>query len=597
MNRRFVISAWLIVLVCAMSIAGRAENKTRPKVESITITGNHVFNEHRLKGVMVTRESGFLRTSRFYRSVFDDDLANLVDFYKQNGYLDAVVADTSVIMDTVSNSVNISIGIKEGEVTRVEGLAVFNNTVFSDSALLSKVDLHIGDDFKRSAVQNGMLAMLSMYAEDGYLDAAVTPDIKFNSETHLAMVDFTVTERNQAHIDSIVITGLVNTRRHVVTRELLFKKGEIVRYSRLLESQQRLYQTGLFESVFIRPVADSMGKSTGKYILVDLKEKLNSEFNIAVGYGSVDKVRGSAEILTHNLFGTGRQAGAGIDASFIQRAAHILYSEPRTFGTRWRTDLNLTYKFLNQPGYNLRSRGGRLVVGRNFHRHSTAQVELRYEYDVLTDVKVQTPISDSNVNLRSITFSFINDTRDDLFNPTKGMYISERNEFAGAFLKGSSNFSRVVFDVKYFYPWNRHTVLAFAFELGWMDNFGNSKEIPLSERFYAGGPNSVRGFGYQLLGPLDTDGDPIGGKFRLVWHVVELRRTIYKMFGAVVFVDAGNIWPAVRDFTFTDMRPASGGGLRVNSPLGILRLDLGVNLDKLPGESRMRLYFSMGQAF
>ncbi len=597
MTRRVFTIIRVAILVFLTCIPARADNDQRPEAKSIIITGNHAFSADRLKGVMVTRASGFLRTHRFFRSVFDDDLNNLVGFYKQNGYLEAAITDTSISIDTAANSVNISIGIKEGEVTRVEGMTVFNNTVFSDSALLSKVKLNIGDPFKRNAVENGMLEMLGMYAERGYLDAAVAPGIKINTETHLAMIDFTVTERYQAHIDSIRMTGLDKTHRNVVTRELLFTRGEIVHYSKLLESQRRLYQTGLFESVFIRPVAGTTADSTGRDILVDLKEKLNSEFNLAVGYGSVDKLRGSIALFTRNLAGTGRQVGGTVSGSFIRRAIEASFTEPRTFGSRWRTDLNVMYEFLNEPGYNLSSMGGRLTVGRTIRRHATAQVTLRVEHDVLSRVKVQEPIKDFKADIRSLTFSFINDTRDDLFNPTRGMYVEESNELAGAFLKGSNTFARTLFNWKYFYPWTRHTILAFAFEFGWMDYFGGSKEIPLNERFYAGGPGSVRGYGYQLLGPLDTDGDPIGGKFKIVWHVVELRQTIYKMFGGVVFVDAGNIWPNITDFVFTDIRSASGAGFRVNTPLGILRLDLGVNLDKLPGESRMKLYFSMGQAF
>lgn len=597
MTRVLLRHIWLAVFVLATFIPGRAADDKRPAVKSIVITGNHAFSSERLKGVMVTRASGFLGTHRFFRSVFDDDLTNLVGFYKQNGYLEAAITDTSVVADTAANSVSLSIGIREGEVTHVEGMAVFNNTVFSDSALLSAVKLNIGDPFKRNAVENGMLSMLSMYAERGYLDAAVTPDVKINNETHLAMIDFTIAERGQSRIDSIRITGLVKTHRRVVTRDLLFKPGEIVQYSKLLESQRRLYQTGLFESVFIRPVTDSAGASTGRDILVDLKEKLNSEFNLAVGYGSVDKLRGALELFTRNLAGTGRQLGGTVSGSFIRRAIEASFTEPRTLGSRWRTDVNIMYEFLNEPGYNLSSIGGRLTVGRTIRTHTTIQTTLRIEHDALSQVKVQEPIKDFKADIRSLTFSFVNDTRNDLFNPIRGMYIEESNELAGAFLKGSNTFARTVFNWKYFYPWTRHTVLGFAFEFGWMDYFGGSKEIPLNERFYAGGPNSVRGFGYQLLGPLDTDGDPIGGKFKIVWHVVEVRQTIYKMFGCVVFVDAGNVWRKISDFEISGIRPASGAGLRVNTPLGIVRLDLGVNLDKLPGESRMKLYFSMGQAF
>jgi outer membrane protein insertion porin family len=597
MTRRVSIIIRAALLVLLACVSGRAENNQRPEVKSITITGNHAFSSDRLKGVMVTRASGFLRTHRFFRSVFDDDLNNLAGFYKQNGYLEAAITDTSVGIDTVANSVNIAIGISEGKVTRVEGMTVFNNTVYPDSALLSQVNLSIGDPFKRNAVENGMLAMLSLYAERGYLDAAVTPSIKIDTGTHLAMIDFTITERYQAHIDSVRMTGLVKTHRNVVTRELPFKPGEIVHYSTLLESQRRLYQTGLFESVFIRPVPGTTGDSTGRDILVDLKEKLNSEFNLAVGYGSIDKLRGSIELFTRNLAGTGRQLGGTVSGSFIRRAVEASFTEPRTFGSRWRTDLNVMYEFLSEPGYNLSKTGVRITVGRTIRTHTTIQTTFRMEHDVLSRVKVQEPIKDFKADIRSLTFSLVNDTRDDLFNPTRGMYVEESNELAGAFLKGSNTFARTLFNWKYFYPWTRHTVLATAFEFGWMDYFGGSKEIPLNERFYAGGPGSVRGYGYQLLGPLDIDGDPIGGKFKIVWHVVELRQTIYKMFGGVLFIDAGNIWPSITDFVFTDIRPASGAGLRANAPLGILRLDLGVNLDKLPGESRTKIYFSMGQAF
>jgi translocation and assembly module TamA len=130
-----------------------------------------------------------------------------------------------------------------------------------------------------------------------------------------------------------------------------------------------------------------------------------------------------------------------------------------------------------------------------------------------------------------------------------------------------------------------------------MDYFGASQEIPLNERFYAGGPNSVRGFEYQTVGPLDSDGDPLGGRFKLVWNVVELRRAVYRMIGVVGFFDLGNVWPDVAAVRLADIRSAAGVGLRANTPIGIVRLDYGVNLDPEAGEAARLVSFGMGQAF
>jgi len=130
-----------------------------------------------------------------------------------------------------------------------------------------------------------------------------------------------------------------------------------------------------------------------------------------------------------------------------------------------------------------------------------------------------------------------------------------------------------------------------------MDFFGASEEIPLNERFYTGGPTSLRGFGYQLVGPLDENGKPLGGQFKIVWNLFELRKAIYKLLGAAAFVDIGNVWTDIGAFRMGDLRPSVGIGLRFNSPIGIVRLDYGVNVDRKEMESQSKLFLSMGQAF
>jgi outer membrane protein insertion porin family len=193
--------------------------------------------------------------------------------------------------------------------------------------------------------------------------------------------------------------------------------------------------------------------------------------------------------------------------------------------------------------------------------------------------------------------SISHDSRDNLFDPRQGIFVEWTNELAGTVFNGNNNFVRSRFVSKYFDEINQKTVIASAFEIGWIGRLGNYEEIPLSERFYTGGTNSIRGFKYQMVGPLDQEDNPIGGKFKIVWNIIELRRSLYKILGGVLFIDAGNVWSNKDDFNFSGIRISSGLGLRLSSPIGILRLDYGINMDNHKNESKSVLHFNMGHSF
>ncbi|MDD3732758.1 MAG: outer membrane protein assembly factor BamA [candidate division Zixibacteria bacterium] len=567
------------------------------KIDRVTFEGNRAYPDKRLLGLILSRPSGFLHSSTYYREILLDDIENLTLFYHQNGYLEAVVVDTIVTVDSTAARVDIHLKIDEGVQTHLEGIAIFGNTAFEDSLLRGKVRMKNGEPFRRSLIQEGMMSMLSLYAENGHLDAVIRPEIRINSDVHLAAVDFIVTERFPSTIAEIRVEGNVKTKPSVILRELTFRPGEIVRYSRLMASQRRLYLTGLFESVFIHPRPPANGDSTRRDIVIEIKENLSSEYNIAVGYGSVDKVRSRMEVFTRNLAGTARKIGTTLNASFIRRSIEGSFTEPWTLGTRWHTDINLRFEFIEEPGYDLSRYGGRLTTGRTLGNNTNLSFTYRFEEGELRHIEVADIPASYDPRVRSLILSLTYDTRDNLFNPTRGTYLEWTNELAGAFLKGNNTFARTGINMKCFWPVRRETVLGTALEIDWMDYFGSSEEIPLSERFYAGGPNSLRGFEYRKVGPLQNNDIPIGGNFKIIWNIAELRHTLYRMIGVVGFVEVGNVWSRARYFRLADLRGDTGVGLRVNTPLGIIRLDWGINLDPRPYEPRSRIYFNMGQAF
>jgi outer membrane protein insertion porin family len=596
---RRLICILFSVAVCLLGSINdtQAGDKKRLKVRQVIFEGNIAFKADRLERLMLTRTSGFLSRSYYYPEVFADDIDNLMTFYRQNGYLEAQVVDTCIHVDTVERSVDITIRVDERELTRVEGVTIFGNQFFSDSVLRSHIKLQNGDALLRRAIQDGVMSILSLYAENGFLDASVTPNVQVNQDVHLAVIDIVIEERSRSRIDSVRIQGLQKTKRYVVTRELSFQSGEIIQYSQLLQSQRRLYLTGLFESVFARPAPSSSDDSTAKDILIELKEKPSSEFGIMIGYGSIEKIRGRIELTTSNLTGTARQAGTAVEANFIKQGISGSFTEPWTFGTPWRTDISLFGELRQEPGYETQTLGARLTLGRRIGFHTTVATSYRLENTNITDVTALAYPKDLDPRVRSLSLSITHDTRDNLFDTQSGTYIDWTNELAGSFLQGSNTFARSVVTLKFFKQIGQESIVGSAFEIGWMDFFGASEEIPLNERFYTGGPTSLRGFGYQLVGPLDENSKPLGGQFKIVWNLFELRKAIYTVLGAAAFVDIGNVWTNIDGFRLGDLRPSVGIGLRVNSPIGIVRLDYGANANRKGTENRGKLFLGMGQAF
>ncbi|MBN1292057.1 MAG: outer membrane protein assembly factor BamA [Candidatus Latescibacteria bacterium] len=594
MHIKFLIIMLMCIVFSEYPVCAQSGKKF--KVKSISFTGNEAFSKNRLSRVMITRKSGFLSKYYYNEGIFRDDLKALQLLYNQNGYFDANITDYEVLADSARSVTDIEITISEGVLTHIEGVSVLGNFVFSDSLLFEKISVHADEPFRQNKIDASTVNLLTFYADNGYLDAEVQPDIRVNSETNRALVDFNIREKSQFTIGEIYVNGLEKTRRNVVDRELLFTSGEVINYSLLLKSQRNIYLTGLFQSVFIRPYISTHGDSTRKDIHVDIKENMSGEFNVALGYGAVDKARGKMEIYNNNLHGTANKLGLSGKISYVERTIESSFTNPWTFGTPVRTDINFLQERRDEPGYLLNRIGGKLIIGRKLNNNNIT-LTYRHERSKLSNVQIEDIPDNLKSNTRSIKLSFIRDTRDNLFNSTKGLYFETSSELGVFYTAGSTQFYRLGSQIKYFYPVQTKTVFATSAEVGFIEAQDGLLSIPLHERFYAGGPNSVRGFEYEKVGPLDSNRVPTGGSFRLVWNPLEIRRMLYKMIGGVVFVDVGNVWEKPEDVSLSDLRYGTGFGLRVNTPIGLGRVDYGFNLDSRKDEPGGQFYFSMGQAF
>lgn len=596
MPRQAKYLIYLLILTAAFSGKVEAKNPKRIKVKTVEFRNNQAFSGRILKRVMLNRPSTLFLPVYYNESLLKEDLKQLELYYHQNGYLDAFIESHRVTLDSVKRRAYIEIALSEGELTMVEGISVFGNTVFTDSLLLGSIDIAVGAPLKQRKLDNSIRKLINLYADKGYIEAGVNNEVQVNSESHRAVVDFVIAEGEQYSINRIKIEGAKKTRVGVVKRELLFKPGQVINYSSLLKSQRNLYMTGLFKSVYIHPLPSE--EEGLKNILVELKETTYREFAVSLGYGSIERVRSKVEVSNTNILGASRKIGLSAKISFIGRGIETTFTEPRTFNTYWKTDVSLKTEFLEEPGYDIYRYGGRVSSGRILFERINAILTFRYENLNLRNIQAAYWDSEMNTRIRSVSSSMIRDTRNNLFNASKGSYIEFTNEFAGLVFNGTNAFLRSSVKIKKFFPIQSSYVFGSALELGWMESrAGGIDNIPLNERFYTGGPNSIRGFKYQMAGPLDENRIPLGGRLKAVVNVFEIRRTLYKMLGGALFLDAGNVWSRPDRFTIKSIRYSPGLGLRLETPIGLARVDYGFNPDRRKGEGMGMLYFSIGQAF
>jgi len=594
---RLLIVSWFLLLLSA----GLIEAKTKSdkwQVHSLTLSGNKAFSQGKLKKVMITRTSHFWSRSYYKPMLFKEDLNTLILFYKQNGYLKAQIRDTSVTIDSTKHEVDIRLEITEGLLSHIQGLEVSGNTVFPDSLLLALSAIQPPAPYRYKAATQAAMSIEAFYGERGHLNAVVKPEILPDPDSAFVRIRFNIQEGPFLTIGQLSITGQKKTKLPVIRRELWFETGDTLRRSALSQARHQLYLTGLFRSVYLQPAAmDSSDSAAARDIIVEVQEKPSIELNTSVGYGTEEKGRLKVEALNNNLYGTARKIGLKAKLSFIGYGSEASFTEPWTFGSRIKTNANLFWDYLEETGYTITKTGGRLLLGRKFGSFITGSVGTRFENSYLKDIKLVSLPDTLTAFVRSLMVAVNYDSRDDLFDTRRGVFAELSNEFAGPFLSNTTLFSRSIARLKYFRSVWSSGVLASALETGWIIDFSDRMKLPPNERFYAGGSNSLRGFDYRSVGPKDENGVAMGGRFKIVFNMLELRQTVYKMVGVAAFFELGNVWSSIADFRPLELRPCVGLGPRIETPIGIIRADASLNPAPRAEESAWVFYLSVGQAF
>ena len=604
----------------------------------------------------------------------DADVAMIEDLYHRRGYAVAK-AQSAVKPDTAPPGapqvpVVARIVIKEGIRTVVGSVRIEGNPSVAERTLKDGLGLQPGRPYFARQLEVDRDTMRLHYANLGYQSATVDATPSLSADRSHANLVFVVHEGPRVHVNHILIVGNVRTSAATIERELLIKRGDPLGLAAVNESQRRLSALGLFRRARITELRH--GDETTRDLLVTVSEAPATTIGYGGGFEVRQRVlrsaddpgiaserlevapRASFEIGRRNLFGRNRSVNLFTSVSLDPKDQPCFaceangstdpangygiteyrllgqFREPRVFDTTADALVTATLEQQIRSSFKFARRS----VGAEVARRLTREVSLSGSYQLQ-----RTRVFDESGNasdrrlidrifpkvlLSSFSSSLIRDTRDDAVDPGAGQYFAANGQFAARAIGSEVGFVKSFFTAQMFrtLPHTGRIVLAGDARLGLASGFPRDvvddagivavvQDLPQSERFYAGGDTTHRGFALDTLGvrhvpaldsdTLDSDGFPLGGNGEVIFNG-ELRVPVRGGLGLVGFVDSGNVFKRVADIDLGELRTAVGFGLRYQSPVGPIRIDLGFKVHRqeiVPGrrEGLKALHISLGQAF
>jgi outer membrane protein assembly complex protein YaeT len=623
-------------------------------VREVRLTGNSAIPTPELRALVALEPGG-----PFVRSVVAEGVGAIERLYRSRGFTRAQVkaGEAVIVPERASDPdrpTDVQLEIEEGPRTVVRSVAFEGYQAIDEATLRGLTSVASGQPFSEAAIITDRERIDLEYRNRGYDSVVVDYASTLGEGDTQADIVYAITEGQRITVDHIIIVGNRRISAATIERELLLREGEPLGYTALVESRARLQALGLFRRSQITPVAH--GGEPRRDLVVEVEEVPPTIFDFGPGVegGFVLRTdeaglaeerfelapRGSIQIGRRNLWGKNRTATLFtrvslrsrdvstedpstpepvMESRFYEYRVVGQFREPRVFETAADVLVTGIIEQAKRSSFNFSRREARAEGGMRISRTFTAVGVYSFQRTKLFDERFtaeEQPLIDRlfpEVRLSKVSGSLIRDTRDDPFDASRGTLTVVDGELAARAFGSEVGFVQTYVQSYYYrqLPVPRRVVLALGARLGAAHGFPRDvdgqivQDLPASERFFAGGDTSVRGFTLDRLGNERTttaSGFPTGGNSVVVLNS-ELRVTVLGALQAVGFLDAGNVFPRASDLDLTDLRPAAGVGLMYNIPgVGPVRVDLGFNLDPrelVPGtlERRSVLHILLGQAF
>lgn len=615
---QFIQGLWLL-LVFVIILGGVASTRasgpgkeTGPEetplvLRSLRIVGAKTLSVKELKeelGLELPSRLPWKKPPVFKREELESDIDRLYLAYRKQGFYHVQIdAETTV----KHGQVEVEIIVREGPWTKVSRIEFSGATIPPPDLekLQETAPLKVGERFTQPGYEGLKRDYLTYFLDRGHPYAKIEGKVLIDMEANTAEIYLTVTPGPRRFFGEVAIKGQEKTPERVIRGRLTFKAGDLFSYRELYESQRRLYALDLFQSVTLTP-QEVPPEEEHIPILLELKEKKQRSVRLGLGYGSEDQFRARVGLRWRNLAGGGRLLDLDAKYSFLESRLTGTLTNPRFFNTPLDLVLQTSleeraYPFINSYRDQTFSFQTLLEVNLPFKwRLSWGHVfGLDRPFGLPSELlPLGYTIPGHTYKTSAAVVQLRQDTTDDPVDPKAGGSIAVVGHVAPGFLGSELKFGSVVAEVRRYQALGKSgVVLAERLKFGFIEPLQDTEVIPIFRRFYAGGAKSVRGYRLDYLGPRTPDGTPIGGT-ALVEGSLEARIPLYKEFRGVAFLDFGNVYTGPGKVDLGQLKYASGFGLRYQTPVGPVGLDVGFPLNPIdPSKDTYRIYLSIGQTF
>ncbi|MGH9358767.1 MAG: POTRA domain-containing protein [Terriglobia bacterium] len=620
----------------------------RHRVMEVTLRGNRHFSEDDLEPLVTVREARFFSHGRFSNDLLNQSIRNLTAFYQQDGFEN--VAVHAHVVDREAK-IYLTFDITEGPQTIVDALRIEGNKTQPASKLVPHgLRLKAGQPYSQRFLAHDRDQIMASYLRLGYLNATFKAALaKAPDRPHHVDVTYLIQEGPQAFIQNVWIMGQQHTKTQLISRSANIQAGAPLSERKLLESESRLYDLGVFDWASVQPRRPVIHQ-TREPVLVKVHEAKRNSLSYGVGLqveprtGNIPSgtvalpglpviglpssfrvtqknfisPRGSIEYSRLNMRGRAETGSAALLLSRLDQRGILTYSDPRFRGLDWSSLFSVSGERTSEnPLFTARLANASFQLQREFGAGRTKTLQLRYGFSRTTLSNLLIPAlvlpQDRSIHLSTVSATFIHDTRDNPLNARHGVYQTLDFGVSPKFMGSTAGFARFLGQAAFYHPILPWLIWANDFRVGVAKPFSGSV-IPLSERFFSGGADSLRGFptfgaGPQRTVPACSDPHnpatcvnirvPVGGNELFIWNSEgRFPIPIKKGLGGVIFYDGGNVYGHIvignflREYTNT-----VGFGLRYNTPVGPIRFDVGRNLEPVPGIKPTQFFITIGQAF
>ncbi len=604
----------------------------RYKLVHLALAGNKYFDTDTVRERMFMEPASFrLRHGRYSEAFRRKDEENIANLYRANGFRDVkVVATVERDYQGKTGDIAVTVKIEEGQQWFVDHLAVSGIAQIKPADLTSQLASSDGQPFSEVNIANDREYVLTYYYGHGFPAAKFNAAWQVDGTPNRVNLVYTVTEGDRQYVRDVVTSGLRTTRQSLVDKQITLKAGDPLSPIEQTNIQKRFYDLGIFARVDTA-IENQEGETAHKYILYNFEEANRYTFAVGVGaqvarFGTPSSTslanpggatgfspEFSLNVSRLNFLGLGHTISARGLYSSIEKRASLSYLQPRFRNAEGR---NITYSVLFDNTLDVRTfaakrEEGSVQLSQTFSKSLTGLFRFAYRRVSVGSVVIPVlliPQLVQPVRIGILSANLVQDRRDNPADPHKGMYNSFDIGAAGKFFGSQRGFGRVLLRNATYYKLTKDLVLARQTQFGVIAPFSPpagispQESVPLPERFFSGGADSLRAFPYNQAGPRDTGaplvaggrasaptGFPLGGNALFI-NNVELRFPfIGENIQGVFFHDMGNVYSSVGNISFRFHQKslqdfdygahAAGFGIRYRTPVGPIRGDFAYSIN------------------